>query len=154
MHYHIRIYVACLMYEEESNHPSGFLQSFPLLMEKWEGSSMDLFTKLSTIYGKDCVLMFIYQITIFVHSFAIHLQHIALQESISLCGFHGPFWTTFSDGDEHFIEDVGQYMFFFDNIKPIPNILYYFQAFEKLMAVRKWLDGHLAYHILRHQEEE
>ena len=73
VHQHIRRCVACLMYEEQSNHLAGLLQSFPLLMEKWEGSYMNLFTNLSKIYGKDCVLMLIYQITMYVHFFMMHL---------------------------------------------------------------------------------
>ena len=50
-------------------------------------------------------------------------------------------------------EDFWQDMFGLDHIQPTPNILYYFQAFEKLMAARRWLDGHLLYNVLRHQEE-
>ena len=107
MHQHIKGYVTCLMHEEENNHLARLLQSLPLLMEKWEGSSMELFTNLSTIFGKDCVLMFIYQLTTYVHSFTIHFQHTAPQESKPNFGFHGPFGTTFSDGDDHFIEDLG-----------------------------------------------
>ena len=45
-------------------------------------------------------------------------------------------------------------MFFLDHLQPTPNILYYFQAFEKLMVENKWLDGHLSHHVLRQQEEE
>ena len=60
LHQHIRRYVACLMYEDERNHLARLFQSLPLLMDKWEGSSMELFTNLSTIYGKYCVCMFIF----------------------------------------------------------------------------------------------
>ena len=112
MHKHIRrSYVACLMYEEESNHLAMLFQSLPLLMKRWEGSSKDLFTNLPTIYGKDCVLMLIDQLTMYDHSFAIHLQHIAPQGSKPLFGFHGLFGTTFSDGIDHFLEDFGQDLF-------------------------------------------
>ena len=77
---------------------------------------MDLFTNLSTIYGKYCVLMLIDQLKMYVHSFTIHLQHISPQESKPLYGFHGPFGTTFSDGDDHFIEDLGKDMFFLAHV--------------------------------------
>ena len=73
VHQHIRRYVACLMYEEESNHLARLFQSLRLLMKRWEGSSKDLFTNLPTIYGKDCVLTLIDQLTMYDHSFAIHL---------------------------------------------------------------------------------
>lgn len=73
VHQHIRRYVACFMYEEESKHLAKLFQSLSLLMERWEDSYMDLFTKLSTIYGKDCVLMLIYQLAMYVHSFTMHL---------------------------------------------------------------------------------
>ena len=79
--------------------------------------------------------MLIDQLTMYVHSFTIHLQHIAPQESKPLCGFHGPFGTTFSDGDDHFIEEFGQEMFFLAHIQLTPNVLHYFQDFKKLMAV-------------------
>ena len=125
------------MYEEERNHLARSFQSLPLFMERWEGLSMDLFTNLSTTYGKDCVFMFVYQLTIYVHSFTMNLQHIAPQERKPLCEFHGPFGTTFSDGDDHFMEDFGKDMFCLDHIQPTPNILYYFQDFEKLMATRR-----------------
>ena len=69
---HIRRYVACLMYEEESNHLARLFQSIPLSLERWEDSCMDLFTNLSTIYGKDFVLIFIYRQKIYVHSFTMH----------------------------------------------------------------------------------
>ena len=74
---------------------------------------MNLFTNLSTIYGKDCVLMLIYLLTMYEHSFTMHLQHLYPQESKPLCGFHGPFGTTFSDGDDHFMEEFGQDIFSF-----------------------------------------
>jgi len=61
------------MYDEDNNHLARFLQSLALLMEKWEGSSMDLFTNLSTTYGKYYVMMLIYQLKMYVHSFTIHL---------------------------------------------------------------------------------
>ena len=83
--------------------------------------------------------MLIYQLTIYVHSFTMHLQHIAPQESKPLYGFHGPFGTTFSDGDDHFIEDFGKDMFFLAHIQLIPNFLHYFQAFENLMASKQVL---------------
>ena len=113
---HIRRYVACLMNEDESNHLSRLFQTLPLLMERWEGSSMNLFTKLSKIYGKYCFWMLIDQLKMHVHSFTIHLQHIPPQESQPLCGFQGPFGTTFSDRDDHFIEDIGQEMIFLAHI--------------------------------------
>ena len=142
------------MYEEEINHLARLFQSLPLFMERWEGLSMDLFTNMATTYGKDCILMFIYQLTIFFHSFTVHFHHIAPRERKYLCGFHGPFGTTFSDGDDHFMEDFGQDVFFLDHIQPTPNILYYFQDFEKLMATSKWLDGHLSHYVLKQQKEE
>ena len=85
-------------------------------MKRWEGSSKDIFTNLSTTYGKDYVLMLIDQLKMYVHYFTIQLQHIAPQESKPLCGFHGPFGTTFSDEDDHFMEDFGQDLFFLDHI--------------------------------------
>ena len=51
-------------------------------------------------------------------------------------------------------EDFWQDMFCLDHIQQTPNILYYFQDFEKLTATRRWLDGHLLYHVLRQEEEE
>ena len=45
-------------------------------------------------------------------------------------------------------------MFCLVHIQPAPNALYYFQAFEKLMAASKWLDDHLSYHVLKHLDEE
>ena len=152
VHQHIRRYVACLMYEEESNHLARLFQSLPLLMERWEGSSMDLLTNLTIIYGKDCVLMFIDQLKMYVHSFTMHLKHIAPQESKPLFGFHGPIGTTFSDGNDHFMEDFGKNMFCLAPIQLTPNVLHYFQDFEKLMAGIKWLDGYLSYHFWREKE--
>ena len=113
---------------------------------------MDLFTKLTTIYGKDCVLILIEKLNMYDHSFAIHLQHIDPQESKPLFGFHGPFGTTFSDGIGHFLEDFGQEFLCLVHIQPTPNFLYYFQVFEKIMAASKWLDGHLSYDVFRQLE--
>ena len=124
VHQHIRRYVACLMYEEEINHLARLFQSLPLLMERWEGSSMDLFTKLSTIYSKDYSLNLIDKLTMYVHFFTIHLQHIAPQGRKPLFGFHGPFGTTFNDGIGHFLENFGQDFFFLVHIQPTPNVLY------------------------------
>ena len=73
VHQQIKRYIACLMYEEESNHLARLFQPVSLLMERWERSSMDLFTKLPTIYGKGFVLMLIYQLTMYVHFFTMHL---------------------------------------------------------------------------------
>ena len=108
LHQHIRRYVACLMYEDEINHLARLFQSFSLLIKRWEGSRMDLFTNLSTIYGKDYVLMLIDKLTIYVHFLTIHLQHMASQESRPLFGFHGPIETTLSDRNDHFMEEFGK----------------------------------------------
>ena len=105
---------------------------------------MDIFTNLSTIYVKDCILMLIDKITMYVHSFTIPLQQIAPQESKPLFGFHGPIKIKFSDENDHFMEDLGKNMFCLTPIQLTPNVLHYFQAFEKVMAARKWLDGHLS----------
>ena len=66
VHQHIKRYVACLMYVEEINHLSRLLPPLPPFY-RWEGSSMDLFTNLPTIYGKDCVLMLIDHLTMYDH---------------------------------------------------------------------------------------
>ena len=113
---HIKKYVSFLLNEEERNHLARLFQPLPLLLTKGEGSYMDLFTNLPTIYGKDFDLMLIDQLTMYDHSFAIHLYHIAPQESKPLFGFHGTFGTTFSDGNAHFIEDFGKDFFFLAHI--------------------------------------
>ena len=95
------------------------------------------------VYNIDCVLMLIYQLKMYVHSFTMHLQHIAPQESKLICGFHSPFGTTFNDGNDHYMEDFGKNMFCLAPIQLTPNVLHYFQDFEKLMAARKWLDDNL-----------
>ena len=51
-------------------------------------------------------------------------------------------------------EEFWQDMCCLDHIQLAHNILYYFQAFEKLMAAKRWLDGHSSYHVWRKQEEE
>ena len=51
---------------------------------------------------------------------------------------------------EYFWQD----MCYLSHFHLTPLILYYFQALEKLMAVRRWWDGHLLYYVLRQQEEE
>ena len=51
-------------------------------------------------------------------------------------------------------ENLWQDMCFLTHIQLTSLILYYFQALEKLMAARRWLDGHLLYHVLRQKEEE
>ena len=79
--------------------------------------------QLVYLYGKDCALMLIYQLKMYVHSFTMHLQQIAPQERKPLYGFHIPFGTTVSDGDDHFMEDFGQDMFFLDHIQQTLNVL-------------------------------
>lgn len=153
-HQHIRRYVSCLMYEVERSHLARLFQSHPLLMERWEGSYMDLFTNLSTIYGKYYVLILIDQLKMYVHSFTIHLQQFFPQKSKPLFRFHGPFVTTFSDGINHFLGDSGQDLFFLGHIQSTSNALYYFHDFENIMEEIKCLDGHLSYHVWRQQEVE
>ena len=46
----IRRYLFFLMNEEEINHLARLLHPLPLLMDRWEGSSIELFTNLPTIY--------------------------------------------------------------------------------------------------------
>ena len=59
--------------EEENNHLAGLLEPLPSPIEIWEGSSMNLFTSLPKVHGKDCVFMHMDQLTNYFHSFAIHL---------------------------------------------------------------------------------
>ena len=115
---------------------------------------MDLFTKFPTLYGKDCVFILIGQLTMYVHSFAIHLQYITPQEGKPLIRFHGPLGTTVSDVNGHFLEVFEQELLGFGYTELPPNTLYKFQAYDKLLATSKRLGNHLSYHFLRQIEAE
>ena len=40
-----------------------------------------------------------------------------------------------------------------NHVQPTPIILHYFQALKKLMAAKRWWDGHLLYHDLRQLQD-
>ena len=50
-------------------------------------------------------------------------------------------------------ENLEQAMCCLNHVQPTPIILHYFQALKKLIAARRWWDGHLLYHELKQQDD-
>ena len=73
-----------------------------------EDSSMDFFTPLLSLHGKNSVFAFIDCSTQYFHSLTISLQCIALQRGKFFFGLHGPFLASYYDGDNHLLYYLGQ----------------------------------------------
>lgn len=63
----------------ELSHPTGLLQSLPILERKWESVSMDFIMRLLVAQGRDCIYVVVDRLTKFSHFFTISSKSSASQ---------------------------------------------------------------------------
>jgi hypothetical protein len=74
---YIREYTTCQQKKVEYSHPVGFLQPLPIPTQKWEIISMDFFTGLQRVQGKDGIFVVVVSLNKFAHLFSISMEHNA-----------------------------------------------------------------------------